>query len=80
MKASLSLITPEEIVLVDDLVTKGATIAGAAARLMEAYPGVSIRAFAISRTRWEFDRLEDPHVGEVVVAFDGSKSWRRDEA
>lgn len=48
MNAIASTVAPDELVLVDDVITKGATFAGAAARLMEVYPGVPIRAFAIT--------------------------------
>ena len=72
-----STVTPAEMVLVDDVVTKGATFAGAAARLMEVYPGVPIRAFAISRATSDFDQIQDPLVGEIVIELDGSKSWRK---
>lgn len=37
------------IIIVDDVVTRGATIMGAAARLREAFPNARIRAFTIAR-------------------------------
>jgi hypothetical protein len=43
-------ISPERIVLVDDVITKGRTILAAAARLHEAFPNADIRAFALVRT------------------------------
>lgn len=69
---------PAEIILVDDVVTKGATFAGAAARLMEIYPGVPIRGFAISRATSDFDKIQDPLAGEIEIEADGSKSRRND--
>jgi hypothetical protein len=45
-----SAISPERIVLVDDVITKGRTILAAAARLHEAFPNADIRAFALVRT------------------------------
>jgi len=41
---------PDEILLVDDVITRGATLLGAANRLAEAYPKAHIRAFAAMRT------------------------------
>lgn len=80
MEALPSTIAPAEIVLVDDVVTKGATFAGAAARLMEIYPRVPIRAFAIARAVSDFDKIQDPLVGEIEIDADGSKSRRNDHA
>ena len=79
MEGLPSTIMTDEIVLVDDVVTKGATFAGAAARLMDVYPGVPIRAFAISRSTSDFDRLQDPLVGEIEIEADGSRSRRNDK-
>jgi len=42
--------SPERIVLVDDVITKGRTILAAAVRLHEALPNADIRAFALVRT------------------------------
>jgi predicted amidophosphoribosyltransferase len=41
---------PEEIVLVDDVITRGATLIGCANRLIDAFPECRIRAFAAMRT------------------------------
>jgi len=41
---------PDELLLVDDIVTRGATLLGAANRLAEAFPDARIRAFAAMRT------------------------------
>jgi len=63
-----SPVIPAEIVLIDDVVTKGRTLLAAAARLQEAFPQTSIRAFALVRTMGliqEVDRLLDPCVGEI---------------
>ena len=40
----------KEVVLVDDVVTRGATLLGAANKLTDAFPDVRIRAFAVMRT------------------------------
>ena len=44
-----SLSKPDEIVLIDDIVTRGATLLSAANRLADAFPGTRIRAFAAMR-------------------------------
>lgn len=59
---------PRQIVLVDDVVTKGRTLLAAAARMREAFPDAEIRAFALIRTMGltpEVDHLLDPCVGEI---------------
>jgi hypothetical protein len=59
---------PEQIVLVDDVVTKGRTLLAAAMRVQEAFPNAEIRAFALIRTLGfsrRLDHLLDPCVGEI---------------
>lgn len=59
---------PVQIVLVDDVVTKGRTLLAAAMRLQEAFPSAEIRAFALIRTLGfsrRLDHLLDPCVGEI---------------
>jgi hypothetical protein len=61
-------ITPESVVLIDDVVTKGRTLLAAATRLHEAFPGAQIRAFALLRTMGLIpgvQRLLDPCTGEI---------------
>lgn len=41
---------PPEILLIDDVITYGSTVFGAANRLPEVFPGSRIRAFAAIRT------------------------------
>ncbi len=57
----------EEIVVVDDIVTRGATLIAAAARLAEVYPGATIRAFAVARTKKMAGGIEEPCVGTISV-------------
>jgi hypothetical protein len=45
-----SVITNPRLVLVDDVITKGRTLLGAAARLQSALPQADLRAFALIRT------------------------------
>jgi predicted amidophosphoribosyltransferase len=57
-----------QIVLVDDVVTKGRTLLAAATRLHEAFPRARIRAFALLRTMGlipDVNQLLDPCVGEI---------------
>ena len=59
---------PPQVVLVDDVVTRGRTLLAAAARLQDAFPGADIRAFAMLRTMGFLegvDHLLDPCVGEI---------------
>ena len=66
---------PREVLLVDDIVTKGRTLLAAAARVQEAFPRAHIRAFALLRTMGfaaGVNRLLEPCVGEI--------KWRADDA
>lgn len=68
---------PTDIVLVDDVVTKGRTLMAAALRLHQAYPGAAIRAFALIRTMGfvtDVNRLFDPCVGRIL--WDGRDARR----
>ena len=57
---------PEKFLLVDDIVTRGATLFGAANRLLEAFPKAQVRAFAAMRTvsvPSKFENMYDPQSG-----------------
>jgi hypothetical protein len=59
---------PPQVMLIDDVVTKGRTLFAAAARLQNAFPDTEIRAFAMLRTMGRVggvDHLLDPCVGEI---------------
>ena len=65
---------PDEIVLVNDIVTRGATLLGAANRLADVFPHTRIRAFAAMRTisnPEEFNELYDPCVGTIELRESG---------
>jgi adenine/guanine phosphoribosyltransferase-like PRPP-binding protein len=65
---------PDEIVLVDDIVTRGATLLGVANRLADAYPKTFIRAFAAMRTISspnEFEKEYDPCKGTIELRPQG---------
>lgn len=64
-----------QLTLVDDVITRGRTLLGAAARLREAFPGARVRAFALLRTLGRGEplcRVLDPCEGEV--------RWMREDA
>jgi adenine/guanine phosphoribosyltransferase-like PRPP-binding protein len=71
----------QDILIVDDIVTRGATLLGAANRLCESYPDVPIRAFAAMRTVSNpsiFRALNEPLVWTITLQPDGS-TLRRPE-
>ncbi|MGI0045938.1 MAG: hypothetical protein ACREBB_01935 [Nitrosotalea sp.] len=66
---------PREIILVDDVVTRGATLLGAANKLADAFPNARIRAFVAMRTIStpdNFVRINDPCVGSITLVGDGT--------
>ena len=69
--------TPTDLVLVDDVITKGRTLLAAAMRLHEAFPNADIRAFALVRTMGfvlDVERLFDPCQGEI--RWNGQDAYR----
>jgi predicted amidophosphoribosyltransferase len=67
----------ERLLLVDDVVTKGKTLLGAASRLSEGFPERDIRGFALLRTlglQPEIERILDPVLG--VIELRGDEAWR----
>lgn len=70
MRVKKVLFEPEEIVLVDDVITRGSTIMGGVNRLSEAFPKAKIKAFAMMRVMSEpeyFVDVEDPCVGTITM-------------
>ena len=68
------LSAPDEIVLVDDIITRGATLLGCANRLADSFPQARIRAFAAMRTvsnPFEFVKVRDPVVGFIELRESG---------
>jgi predicted amidophosphoribosyltransferase len=66
-----------KIVLVDDVITKGRTLAAAAMRLQDAFPNAEVRAFALVRTMGfvlDVPRLFDPCQGEIQ--WNGTDAYR----
>jgi hypothetical protein len=65
---------PQEITIVDDVITKGATLLAAASALQRAFPKATIRGFALVRTMGlvpDIERLVHPVVGEVTQTGGG---------
>ena len=74
-----SLRKPDEIVLIDDIVTRGATLIGCANRLTDAFPQCHIRAFAAMRTISnpnEFDSVYSPCIGTIDL-YETGDTFRR---
>jgi hypothetical protein len=78
MAMELSLIKPQRIVLIDDVVTRGATLLGAASRVQTEISEADIKAFTLVRaiTDREIDAIREPVVGTIELDEDG-ESWRR---
>ena len=80
MAVASVLVPPERITVVDDVVTKGATLLAAASRLKEAFPSAEVRTFAILRTMGRVEKVErivDPCQG--TIDWDGSEAHRNPE-
>jgi hypothetical protein len=76
---------PSQIVLVDDVITKGATLLAGASRLVEAFPGATVRAFALIRTQNPIDHDRDKHIFRAIldpivsrITLNQYGPWRRD--
>lgn len=79
MSVQGSLSKPDEILLVDDVVTRGANLLGAANRLADAFPQSHIRAFAAMRTisnQYEFENVYAPCVGTIDL-WESGDTFRR---
>jgi hypothetical protein len=69
---------PTTILLVDDVVTRGATAMGAAGRLLERFPNASVKLFAIARTDVLDHAFYDPLVGAITMRPNGWYLKRHD--
>ena len=70
---------PNDILLIDDVVTRGATLLGAANRLTDSYPEATIRAFAAMRTQstsLSFRTDGGPCVGMITLVANGDTQRR----
>ncbi len=68
MSVQKELSEPSEILLIDDFITRGATLIGAANRLADAFPKTKIRTFVgiktISNPK-NFRKIYDPCIGKI---------------
>jgi len=70
----------EDVVIVDDIITRGHTMIGAANKLVEAFPSARIQAFAAMRTvsDWAgFSHIYDPRIGSIEYREDTDDCLRR---
>jgi predicted amidophosphoribosyltransferase len=70
---------PDNILLVDDVVTRGATLLGCANRLADVFPKSRIYAFAVMRTISnpnEFENVYAPCIGTIDL-WETGESFRR---
>jgi hypothetical protein len=67
--------SPQTIVLIDDVITKGRTLLAAAARVREAFPNAHVRAFALIRTMGFL-----PAVAHLLEPCEGFVYWARGDA
>jgi predicted amidophosphoribosyltransferase len=70
MSVQKELSDPDEILLVDDIITRGATSIGAANRLADAYPEANIRVFVVMKTISKsnnFRKIYDPCIGKIEL-------------
>ena len=66
MTATRQLVIPEQITLVDDVVTKGATLLAGASLVRQAFPEAIVRGFALVRTMGL-----TPEIGEILAPCRG---------
>jgi len=77
LRADRLLIPPERIVIIDDIITTGASMIGAASVLAESFPNAQISGFAMIRTisnTADFVKLINPCVGTITRR--GDSTWR----
>jgi predicted amidophosphoribosyltransferase len=73
MRVRELLFEPKEIVVVDDVVTRGSTFLGGVNRLAETFPNAKIRAFAVMRSIYDlkdFSDIVDPRKGKITMYGD----------
>ena len=70
MSIDTPLIRPDRIVIVDDVVTKGATLLAAASIVQDSFPDAEVSVFAILRTMGlqpEVERIVEPCAGVISL-------------
>ncbi len=78
LELSLFQAAPARIVMVDDVISRGSTFSGAAARLKSVFPDAEITALAIARTAQLSSAPLDPIGGVIHTLGDGSRARRED--
>jgi len=76
MKVKELLDRPTEIILVDDVITRGATALGAVNKLADSFPSARIRVFAAMRTISnpdEFSEIIQPCVGTITLIGENTR-------
>jgi len=71
MEVKELLFDPKEIILVDDVITRGATTLGAVNKLADAFPNAQIRVFVVMRTisnSDEFLEIVQPCIGKITLS------------
>lgn len=75
MAVQKELSEPDEILLIDDFMTRGTTFMGAANRLIDAFPNANIHAFAGIKTisnPENFKKIYDPCIGRINLVGEES--------
>ncbi len=77
VRQRLRFSTPSEIVVVDDIITRGATLLASVSILEETFPEAKVRGFALARSAFPdtFREIVDPFYGSVHLSADG-KAWK----
>jgi len=78
MQVNTDMLHPEQITLVDDVLTMGRTTFACASLLAEAMPETEIRIFAMIRTLGLVDEVEnvlDPSMG-TIIGYPSGKTFR----
>jgi len=70
MRVTPETIKPERIVVVDDVITRGATLLAAVSRLQEIFPDADVRAFALVRT------MSSGEISKIIDICTGTISLR----
>ena len=73
---SLGIYQPEQIVVVDDVVTSGSTMLAALSRLVDAFPDVPIRGFAFVRTMSDSPIDKIPVPALCSIRLSGNRTIR----
>lgn len=71
---------PDEITLIDDVITAGRTSYACALKLVEAFPNVTIRVFAMVRTisfEPDVSKVVNPQVGTIEFFPESGKTLRK---